>query len=611
MRPENLHHPTNGMTLSLVALLVLWGAAGLAGQVPQNGNAKERPEIVLVSYAEGEVKLSPGKNGVPMLGGGWIQATPGQPIEDGNTVATEKGRAEIEFENGTVVYLAEGAVLQFKKLRAGPGMTDVQLGLVTGTATIVHVSRGHDMMQIQTPATSMGLPETQTVRVQSALDGTVIQAVDGEVPFIGFAPEGVVLKPGESVVVVWRHLNPLKGIAAIPGGDEWDHWVNARRLKRHAALEQGVNETGLEAPTPGLADMVENGTFFDCAPYGKCWEPVEKAEQAGAVSVLGAPGGPPPTTGQSTGTGRRDFVISKKLLERCPMEVWMYSAGRPGVAGLSAAGEAEETFFLRNFATCYSGEWVRTTAKPCRGPYQVRTLAGECKPHWKWVVGSRRRKKEPVHFVKVGKGIGIAHTRPINPKGASPKDATSRVLVLTEGRNGLQAKTVVMAAKDIRVEQDLPRGFMRNPLEGLPQAERPAIQGRLIETAVDGGRHAVTPTALQKGEANIRYDYKTRNFVALGDRTGGTRGREAATVVAHMGGSGVQGTILYSGNNGGSRGGGGGFQSSAGGALGDSRGYSSGGGSRGAGGGEFAGGGGSGDSRGASQSSSASSSGRH
>ncbi len=134
MSRANVHHPIKVMTPLLLALPVPCGAVGLAGQVPQNANAKQWREVVRVRYTEGEVKFSPGQNGKPVRGDHWVQAAPRQPIEDGNTLATEKGRAEIEFENRTVVYLAEGAVLRFKKLRAGPGTTDTQLDLLTGTA---------------------------------------------------------------------------------------------------------------------------------------------------------------------------------------------------------------------------------------------------------------------------------------------------------------------------------------------------------------------------------------------------------------------------------------------------------------------------------------------
>ena len=34
-----------------------------------------------------------------------------------------------------------------------------------------------------------------------------------------------------------------------------------------------MKASGLTQPIPGLAEMDGQGRFFDCAPYGTCWEP--------------------------------------------------------------------------------------------------------------------------------------------------------------------------------------------------------------------------------------------------------------------------------------------------------------------------------------------------
>jgi len=56
------------------------------------------PEMVWVNYVQGDVKFSPGKDGDPNLGREWIAANAGQVLQDGYTLVTEQGRAEIEFE---------------------------------------------------------------------------------------------------------------------------------------------------------------------------------------------------------------------------------------------------------------------------------------------------------------------------------------------------------------------------------------------------------------------------------------------------------------------------------------------------------------------------------
>jgi hypothetical protein len=63
------------------------------------------PEMVWVSYAQGAVKFSPRKDGTEKLGKEWMEANRGQVMEAGYTLATEGGKAEIEFEDGSVVFL--------------------------------------------------------------------------------------------------------------------------------------------------------------------------------------------------------------------------------------------------------------------------------------------------------------------------------------------------------------------------------------------------------------------------------------------------------------------------------------------------------------------------
>ena len=74
------------------------------------------PEMVWVNYVQGDAKFSPGKDGDPNLGRKWIAANAGQVLQDGYTLVTEQGRAEIEFEDGSLVFLAEHSVLEFDTL---------------------------------------------------------------------------------------------------------------------------------------------------------------------------------------------------------------------------------------------------------------------------------------------------------------------------------------------------------------------------------------------------------------------------------------------------------------------------------------------------------------
>jgi hypothetical protein len=166
-------------TQSLVSLLVLCGAVSLAGPITTKGTETSRPQIVRVSYVQGEVKLSTGIKGRPDLGKDWIAAGVNFPMEEGTTLATEQGRAEVEFENGSVAYLAEHSVLQFKGLTSNSQGTSTEVTLLTGRATFAIESNGHDEITIHAATAKLHTTSATTLRMESALDGAMFRVVEG------------------------------------------------------------------------------------------------------------------------------------------------------------------------------------------------------------------------------------------------------------------------------------------------------------------------------------------------------------------------------------------------------------------------------------------------
>ena len=517
--------------------------------IPQQAKAKEEgePQMVWVNYVEGEVKFSPGHNGKPALGNDWIEVAAGQVMEDGYTLATEKGRAEIEFENGTVVYLAGDSVLEFNRLWVTAGAIDTRLNLLTGTATISHLA-GQDAVRVETPTATMRLVGTETMKVDSTLDGVVVHAVDGVVvPLIGGTAVKTLLKPGESAAFVEGRLIPLKEPGQTRESEEWDQWVAGRLAERRALVAEGLKETGLSEPIPGLAGMVKNGEFSDCAPYGKCWEPNERAEQEGTGAA------PEATENDETSAGRRrrNIVVNYAMLFRCPMETWLIYARDP----LAPDDEIE-------YGTCFAGSWA----------------------HRKWVAG--RRHHHPCHFVKVGRhGIGIVPRHPQDQKGKPPINAKSGILVLVAEKGRLQAEVRPTPSKGIQVVAGPRSGIERGLMANAPRVAQPVIEARLAESIVPRGVLGAEHIEAQKNVTAIRFDFKTKDFVGRSNGAGNPRGE----VVAHVGSGGRGGSQVQMGGHGGTGGGGGGSHGSSGG----------GGGSSGGGGGHSGGGSSAGSSAGA------------
>ena len=70
----------------------------------------------------------------------WEEALVNLPLQEGDTLATQSGLAEIEFESGATAYLAENSVLQFTQLAFSGGGRLTQLTLTQGAELFMPTS---------------------------------------------------------------------------------------------------------------------------------------------------------------------------------------------------------------------------------------------------------------------------------------------------------------------------------------------------------------------------------------------------------------------------------------------------------------------------------------
>ena len=97
----------------------------------EHHDAVTYPQIARISYTEGDVRVARGAKDAE-----WEQAHADLPLETGFTLATGNGRAEIELENASTLYLAENSVLVFNELETVVGKPATKVALLTGTVTL-------------------------------------------------------------------------------------------------------------------------------------------------------------------------------------------------------------------------------------------------------------------------------------------------------------------------------------------------------------------------------------------------------------------------------------------------------------------------------------------
>lgn len=334
---------------SFLSSLLLLSTA--AGAVPSKGGEDRE---VRIAFVDGDVRISRGHDHRPDLNQPWEQAQDDELVEQGYTLATGQGRAEIEFENGSTVYLAANSLLLFRELGAPGDRIVSRVSLATGTATFSLQPAADESFYIETPTDKLHVaaPETFFARVDSYLDATAItaQGEKGETMFRPALPtfqlqkgktlflrggdivqlldrgkdESGALEPSQGSSDAWESIlqslpdfqippmahpqtqiaqkrDLISSLANKPtqGASEWDTWVSTRAQKRATVTAAALKASGLSAPIPGLVDLYEHGIFFKCEHYGTCWEATDPDESQDYSRQSAAPGPESTAAGQA------------------------------------------------------------------------------------------------------------------------------------------------------------------------------------------------------------------------------------------------------------------------------------------------------------------------
>jgi hypothetical protein len=318
------------LTAAQTASVATARAAEPAGKAPA---VTTYPQIVRLNYVQGDVRVARGKEAEKLLeqepgaATGWEQAAVNLPLATGYSLATGTGRAEIEFEDATVVYLGENSVLTFNQISTTSGVPTTELALLTGTATMNAQSMlPGESFRIFTPSDSLTVlyPKKAYLRINSYLDAIAVTP-QKDVPW--FAPAEQ--RAGKTVSVHNGRAvaTPEMDAAAMA---EWDMWVQERVAARDVKMASAMKDAGLTEPIPGLEEMSGQGKFFACEPYGMCWEPNEgwAGDKAEVAQVEAQPG---PASGSAS--AQADTQPAAPVERAAPSDDQASAASAPTASG--------------------------------------------------------------------------------------------------------------------------------------------------------------------------------------------------------------------------------------------------------------------------------------
>jgi hypothetical protein len=610
-----------------VLLLLLLAASTTQAKV------KTYPEIVRLSYVQGDVRFSRGDRKSPDLSKSWEQAAENLPILQGYSVATGNGRAEIEFECGSTLYLAENSVLLFGSLTVADGVPSTEMELVTGTATVSgHPIPKEEFVLFTLTEQFLFTPTKdfppELLRALTATQGVlerettihILPNVGSLWRFDSYLDGATVTeqRDGWEVVTQWHFGSITSHSRGAPGKAvrvdrsgahaDWDEWVAVRVKQRQEDMAAALKASGLTSFVPGLTDLYNEGRFFSCAPFGMCWEPVELPETERTSGT--APATEPPVNGGTAAP--RLLLVSMQVAPRQPDAQLTAAAGPQAqqgvapIAGTTSSGSQrppqiwnyQQPFLCLPVATQHIGAatdpleiWGWPWAV-CHTGAWIHRYGG-----YTFVVG-KKHHHPPIRWIRTGNQVAYVPRHPSDTKGRPPLNLKYGLFIPKEGLDAPVEHVAFNPSQKYKLLSEPPKEFREIQYPQLAKAEPPEIQGHLLARFIAGAKDAPGLDGKRVDsplkDVPIKYDYKTRKFVQAGTSVGERAGKPVVVggLAPHGGYSfGSGGSIAHGGFSGGGMHSGGGFGGGAG--HGSGGGGFSVGGSGGGGGASHGGGGGS------------------
>jgi hypothetical protein len=229
--------------------------------------------IVRLSLVQGDVRFAPSFRDDPLTdaNAGWQAAPLNLPIRQGYVVATDNGRAEIEFENGAMMFLGANTVVEFYDLSLRDGDRITRLVLRQGTSTVyVNPSNG-DYFSVTGGDFTVEAAGRTTFRLDNFDDGSTVNIERGHVNVLR-DKKSTPLDKGQSLSVqAGDSTQEVIGRAADT--DDFDRWVSGRIDSVVTATNYSAQYVNSPNYSAGFGDLYTYGSWFSMGGYGYCWRP--------------------------------------------------------------------------------------------------------------------------------------------------------------------------------------------------------------------------------------------------------------------------------------------------------------------------------------------------
>ena len=248
----------------MLTAIVLTAAGAFAG------NDDYYIQLTRISMIEGNV----GYQRVPDEE--WVAASVNMPLEPGDRIYTGRsGRAEIEFEEGSVLRLAENTDIEFLTLDED----FIQIRMLLGIASIT-VERDV-VFEIATPQAAFSTERNGIYRFEVEEDGrsaAIVRKGRLETVSHNFERE---TRDGDLIRVYPNAAGPT--ITAYNRRDAWDEWTDRRDADRRPAV--AVRRYIPDNISIGVTELDRHGRWVYVTNYGWGWIPHSVANSWSPYSI--------------------------------------------------------------------------------------------------------------------------------------------------------------------------------------------------------------------------------------------------------------------------------------------------------------------------------------
>ncbi len=253
------------VSLSLFSLLFVAASPSFADS--------SHARIIRLSLIQGDVRFARDVKGDPLASDNatWENAELNLPIRQGYVIATDKGRAEVEFENGSMAFLSDDTVLEFYDLSLEDGAKTTRLILRQGTASFYVNPTNGDYFSVTGGDFSVEADGRSSFRLDNFDDGSLVNVLKGHVSVLR-KNKATDLAKGQSLSIRASDSASVS-IGRVPDNDDFDRWVSGRIDSVTAATNAAQQYVNSPNYSSGLGNLFTYGAFTPCGGFGNCWRP--------------------------------------------------------------------------------------------------------------------------------------------------------------------------------------------------------------------------------------------------------------------------------------------------------------------------------------------------